>query len=467
MDLRVKREDDENIRHEHNKKAKGQIIMTIKQFKIFISILTLTLFFSGCTSMVTPKPHIDTANESKWWNSFNDENLNRFEEQALRDNNSLLAKLYAYEKARLNVDLATNSMLPNFSAGVNGDASRSIDKSDTTTKSFSSNIKISYEVDLFGKLKNAKSAKELEASATVQDYLSARLVLSAEVARQYYKIAYINESITLSKQNIEHQSKIFDMTQVRYKAGAVSKLDLLSSEQSLIALQASLDSLELQKQTTITSLAILLGIQPNGILNDLPNHLDSGKVPHIGIISAENLSSRPDMTANELRLKESLVGVDTARSNFYPPFSLTSSIGTSSSDLLNILHDPIGSIGLNILLPFINYNENVINYKISKAEYEQSKANFRTSLFTAMKEINDALSANEAYKLKDQKLVRSFESSKEMQKLSFIRYKAGSISMIDLLEVMRSTIGSEQSFVDNKYDMFTARIDLFEATGGK
>jgi outer membrane protein TolC len=135
--------------------------------------------------------------------------------------------------------------------------------------------------------------------------------------------------------------------------------------------------------------------------------------------------------------------------------------------LLQVLHNPVGSIGLNILLPFINYNENAINYKISKVEYEQSKANFRTSLFTAMKEINDALNANETYTFKNQKLSRSFASSKEIQKLSSIRYKAGSISMIDLLEVMRSTISSEQSFVDNKYDMFTSRIDVFEATGGK
>lgn len=433
----------------------------------FVLLMFLILVLSGCTSIVTPKPHIDTTTESKWWKSFNDENLNRFEEQALRDNNSLLAKLYDYEKARLNVDLSTNSMLPNFSASVNGDASRSIDKSDTTTKSFSSNVKISYEVDLFGKLKNAKSAKELEASATVQDYLSARLLVSAEVARQYYKIAYINESITLSKQNIEHQTKIFDMTQVRYKAGAVSKLDLLSSEQSLITLQASLDELELQKRIAITSLAILLGIQPNSGLNDLPNYLDTSKIPHIGAISAEELSSRPDMMANELRLKEALVGVDTAKSNFYPSFSLTSSLGTSSNELLNILHNPVGSIGLNVLLPFINYNENALHYKISKADYEITKANFRTSLFTAMKEINDALNANEVYVLKNKKLERSFESSKEIQNLSSIRYKAGAISMIDFIQIAQNTINAQQSFLDNKYDMFTARIDLFEATGGK
>lgn len=430
-------------------------------------ITVFTLFFSGCTSMATPKPHIDTTNESKWWNGFNDENLNRFEEQALRDNNSLLAKLYAYEKAKLNVDLSQNALLPNFSASLNGDASRAIDKSDTTTKSFGSSLSISYEADLFGKLKNAKNAKELEASATVQDYLSARLILSAELARQYYQIVYINESIVLTKQNIEHQSKIVDMTQVRYKAGAVSKLDLLSSEQLLITLQASLDGLELQKQTAITSLAILLGTQPNGILNDLPNQLDTSKIHHIGAISAEELSSRPDMIASELRLKESLAGVDTAKSNFYPSFSLSSSLGTSSNELLQVLHNPVGSIGLNILLPFINYNENALHYKISKVDYEITKANFRTSLFTAMKEINDALNANYTYKLKNQKLESSFESSKEIQKLSSIRYKAGAISMIDLLEVMRSTISSEQSFVDNKYDMFISRIDVFEATGGK
>jgi NodT family efflux transporter outer membrane factor (OMF) lipoprotein len=433
----------------------------------FVLLMFLILVFSGCTSMATPKPHIDTINESKWWEGFNDQNLNHFEEKALKDNNSLLAKLYSYEKAKLNVDLSINSMLPNFSANLSGDASRAIDKSDTTTKSFGSNLKISYEADLFGKLRNAKSAKELEASASVQDYLSARLVLTAEVARQYFQIAYINESIILTKQNIQHQAKVFDMTKVRYKAGAISKLDLLSSEQSLIKIQASLDSLEFQKQTAITSLCILLGDEPNGISKDLPSYLDINKIPHIAEISADSLSYRPDMIANELRLKEALVGVDVAKSNFYPSFSLTSSVGTSSNELLQILHNPVGSIGLNILLPFINYNENAINYKISKADYEVTKANFRTSLFTAMKEINDALNANETYKLKNQKLSRSFESAKEIQNLSSIRYKFGNISMIDFIQVEQNTISSQQSFMDNKYDMFTSRIDLFEATGGK
>ncbi|MDD5548990.1 MAG: TolC family protein, partial [Sulfurovaceae bacterium] len=284
--------------------------------KIYLLPLVFILFiFSGCTSMPTPKPNIDIANESKWWERFNDQNLNHFEEKALKDNNSLLAKLYSYEKAKLNVDLSTNSMLPNFSANLSGDASRAIDKSDTTTKSFGSNLKISYEADLFGKLRNAKSAKELEASASVQDYLSARLVVSAQVARQYFQIAYINESIILTKQNIQHQAKVFDMTKVRYKAGAISKLDLLSSEQSLIKIQASLDSLEFQKQTAITSLCILLGDEPNGISKDLPSYLNINKIPHIGEISAESLSYRPDMIANELRLKEALVGVDVAKSN--------------------------------------------------------------------------------------------------------------------------------------------------------
>ncbi|CUV66374.1 putative Outer membrane efflux protein [Sulfurovum sp. enrichment culture clone C5] len=438
-------------------------------FKILKPTLTLitVIIFTGCTSMATPKPNIDVTNESKWWKSFKDETLNQLEEQALRDNNSLLAKLYAYEKAKLNVDLSQNALLPNFSASLNGDASRAIDKSDTTTKSFGSSLSISYKVDLFGKLKNAKNAKELEASATVQDYLSARLILSAELARQYYQIAYINESIALTKQNIQHQAKIFDMTKVRYTAGAISKLDLLSSEQSLIKLQTSLDSLEFQKQTAMTSLSILLGIEPNGIFKDLPTHLDTSKIPYIADIRAESLSYRPDMMANELRLKEALVGVDTAKSNFYPSFSLTSSLGTSSNELLNILHNPVGSIGLNILLPFINYNENAINYKISKADYEIAKANFRTSLFNAMKEINDALNANEVYVLKDKKLSRSFESSKEIQNLSSIRYKAGAISMIDFIQIAQNTINAQQSFVDNKYDMLTARIDLFEATGGK
>ncbi len=437
-------------------------------FKIlpFTLILALTLFFSGCASLDTPQPKVDVAKELKWWEKFNDRNLNNFEEIALRDNSSLLAKLYNYEKAKLNVDLSQNAMLPNFSAGLSGDASRMIDQSDTTTKSFSSNLNVTYEVDLFGKLRRAKNIKELEATASMQDYLSARLVLASEVAKQYFQIAYINESIKLTRQNIAHQTNILDMAKVRFKAGAISKLDLLTSEQSLLTLSVTVDDLELEKKTAISSLSLLLDIEPQSVLENLPNSLQEVNIPHIGQIPASALSHRPDMMANELRLKEAFVGIDAARSNFYPSFNLTSSIGTSSNDLAQILRDPIGAIGLNILLPFINYNENVINYKISKVEFEKAKADFRTSLFTAMKEINDAAITNETYALKNQKLGFALRSSKEIQQLSLIRYKAGAISMMDFWQVAKSAINSEQSFVDNKYKMFTARIELFVATGG-
>lgn len=430
-------------------------------------IIALTLFFSGCTSMATPKPKVDVTNESKWWEKFNNKNLNNLEEIALRDNSSLLAKLYAYEKAKLNVDLSQNAMLPNFNAGLGGDISRRIDTDVSSIKSFSSNLNVTYEADLFGKLKSAKNIKELEATASMQDYLSARLILASEVAKKYFQIAYLNENITLTKQNIDLQTKIINMAKVRFKAGAISRLDLISSEQSLLALGATLDNLEFEKKTAISSLALLVDREPQSVLENLPNSLLGINIPDVGQIPASALSHRPDMMANELRLKESLIGIDMARSNFYPTFSLTSSIGTSSNDLVKILRDPIGAIGLNILLPFINYNENVINYKISKVEYEKAKADFRTNLFTAMKEIYDALLANETYALKNQKLEQSLMHSEEMKKLSFIRYKAGAISMMDLLQVAKSSVESEQSFLDNKYKMFTARIELFVASGGR
>ncbi len=438
-------------------------------FKIPTStlIFALTLFFSGCASLDTPQPKIDVAKELKWWEKFNDNNLNYFEEKALQNNSSLLAKLYNYEKAKLNVDLSTNSMLPNFSASLNGNASRAIDKSDTTTKSFSSNLNVTYEADLFGKLRSAKNIKELEATASMQDYLSARLVLASKVAKHYFQIAYINESIKLTRQNIAYQTNIVDLAKVKFKAGAISKLDLLSSEQSLLTLNATIDNLELEKKTAISSLALLLDIEPQSVLANLPNSLQKVNIPQIGQIPASALSHRPDMIANELRLKEAFVGIDAAKLSFYPTLNLTNSIGTSSNEMLNILRNPVGSIGLNILLPFINYNANAINYKISKVEFEKAKADFRTSLFTAMKEINDAINANEIYALKNKKLEQNLMHSKEMKKLSFIRYKAGAISMSDFMQISQTAINSEQSFLDNKYKMLTARIDLFETTGGK
>ena len=168
------------------------------------------------------------------------------------------------------------------------------------------------------------------------------------------------------------------MIHTRYNAGAVSRLDVLLAERSLASQKASYEKLLQSRSETVHALAIILDIEPSAYSDKLPDRFPLEELSNIQAnIPADRLSNRPDMHAAGMRLEESGLGIDVAKASFYPSFNLTGSIGTGSNALVEILHNPIGTLALNIALPFLNWNENSINLKISKVAYEQAKVEFR------------------------------------------------------------------------------------------
>ncbi|MDD5406509.1 MAG: TolC family protein [Sulfurovaceae bacterium] len=438
--------------------------------KINISIISAFLLFSGCASKNISMPTNNTRNiynDTKWWENFRQADLNLLVENALKQNTSLIIASYKLQQAELNVDLASNSMLPVFSGSLEASSSRPLDKHSASTRSVGANIGVGYELDLRGKLSTIKNIKELEALATEQDLQASKLFIEGEVAKLYWQLAYFNENIYLSRQNIDSSTKIVDLINTRYKAGAVSKLDLLLAERSLASQKASYEKLLQSKAEAMHALAIILDIKPAEYDNKLPDRFPLAPLSNMQAnIPADVLSNRPDMHAAQMRLKESGLNIDVAKSNFYPSFNLTGSIGTGSNALAEIFRNPVGVLGLNIILPFLNWNENSINLKISKVAYEQAKVEFRQKLYNALGEVEDALSANEQYALEGEELRQAYLQAQEAEKLYGIRYRAGAASLKDWLDAGETARNTQLSYVENLYRQYINRVDLYLALGG-
>ena len=436
-----------------------------------VSASIVFLLLNGCASKNINIPKNNTIqniqNDRKWWESFGQKDLNLLVEQALRQNTSLIIASYKLEQARLNVDLATNSMLPSFSGSLQASSSRPLDQSSASTRNVGANIAVGYELDLRGKLSTTKNIKELEALATEQDLHASKLFIEGEVAKLYWQLAYLNENIYLSNQNIDSSKRIVDLIRTRYKAGAVSKLELLIAERSLASQKASYEKLLQSRNEAMHALAIILDIEPAKYSDTIPGRFTLDILSNIPAnIPADTLSNRPDIYAAQMRLQESGLGIDVARSNFYPSFNLTGSIGTSSNALVEILHNPIGVLGLNIILPFLNWNENSINLKISKVAYEQAKVEFRQKLYSALKEVEDALSANERYALEGKELRQAYLQAQEAEKLYGIRYRAGASSLKDWLDAGETARNAQLAYIDNLYRQYINRVNLYLALGG-
>ena len=271
----------------------------------------------------------------------------------------------------------------------------------------------------------------------------------------------------MGEQSIVYARKTLDLVRVQHRAGAVSKLEVITAERNLTSQEASLDALKQEREVARNAMAILFDAPPSAHISDEPQNLPNSALPSISAgIPAEVIASRPDLIASELRLRQALGNIDVARANFYPNFTLTGNIGTGSSSLSEILSNPVGSVALNLALPFLNWNENQLNLKISKAAYEQTAINHRQTVYTALQEVENALSAHALYAAQAQKEAKSLANAREAERLYEVRYRAGADSLKNWLDAQEARRQAELSHLAIRYNQYVNYIDLMLALGG-
>lgn len=411
----------------------------------------------------TSKQHGDTK---EWWSLFNDTNLNDIVTIAIKNNSSIIRAGYRLKQASLAASLQRNNTYPQLSGSLNINESRNFDSGDIE-RGFSTSVQIGYEVDLWGKLSKANSAKEWEMMATEQDMESTKLTIIGQVVQTYWQQAYINERIKVAKENLDKSKSIYNLIQVRYKAGASSRLELLMADKIIATNEASLQKLLQEKEVASNTMALLLDIPPHSKFIHEPSRFPSKLSRSINAnIPATVLANRPDIISANLRVLEALDMVDVSRASFYPTFNLTSSLGTSSTALENIISNPVGSIALGIALPFLNWKENSINLSISRVAYEDVKTDYKQKVLNALKEVENSLNANEKYANEGKMLLKALENAQAQENLYNIRYKAGASSLKELLDAGDATRSAKLAYTENLYRQYINQVDLHLALGG-
>ena len=410
---------------------------------------------------------VNVNDSQKWWEAFNDSALNQLVEQALAKNSNLASAGYKLRQAQLSAGLTENQLFPSISANVGARSSRALDGSSSSAQSYSTGVTIAYTIDLWGKLSKANSIKQWEAQATEQDLRNTELSIEGAVVKQYWLLAYLNQQIASGNKSIDYAQQSLDLMRGKYKAGAVSNIEVLSAERSLASQESAQESLLQQRAVARNAMAILFDAPPSAHIANEPDALPTGAIASVAAgIPAEVLARRPDVRAAELRLREGLGGVDVARANFYPNFALTGTIGTGSTNLTQLLSDPVGTLALNLALPFLNWNENQLNLKISKVAYQQSIISYRQTLYGALQEVDNSLSAANQYAKQGDKQTIVYRNAKETERLYEIRYRAGGSSYKDWLDASETRRQAELSYLANRYNQLINQVDVRLALGG-
>ena len=439
----------------------------------------LLLLLAGCNTLRTPydRPavtvaqqwtHADTvapvAAGGDWWTRFGDPQLDRLVDRVLARDNDLAVAAITLRRAQLQARYAVIN--PTVGASGTYGYTAPLKGPLPSSQSQSASLQASYEVDLFGALAAQKDVSVWDARATRQDLESTRLSLIGTAVDLYYQVAYLNERIALADQSVTYAQKTLDLVQVQANAGAASSLEVAEAVQSLTSQQASQHDLTEQRVEARNGLNLLLNGE-TAVEADELQMLPDGDPPSVDPgLPASLLARRPDLRATELRLREKLASVDQSRLSFYPSLSLTGSLGSSSTSLSQLLQNPIGVLGADLALPFLQQDQVRLTVGVSRANYEAAVVQFRQTLYSALTDVENALSARGQTAAEGVALAESLTNARTVERLDEVRYRAGSITLKTWLDAQETRRQAEAALAQNRLSQLETYVALCKSLGG-
>ncbi|WP_145583356.1 TolC family protein [Yersinia thracica] len=445
-----------------------------------LTLFLAVLLSAGCGNALKSKYLVPQVNyPSHWqhetdaaapppfdWRDFHDPDLERWLQQVMANNNDLAVAALRLYDARLQAEQINIKTAPSVNATLNADANTPLSNSSSWNKTSGSSLGTRYEVDLWGKLARQRDAAEWARQATEQDLRSTRLKLLADASTNYWHIGFLNQQIGISRESIAYAKDTLRLATARHRAGNTSALDMVDAGQSLLTQESHLLELQHELQQALDEQATLLGAPPGSAVVE-PARLPVAPLPQINTgIPASVLSRRPDISAKELRLREALANVDVKRTQYYPAFSLTGSLGTSSTALLEFLSNPVGSVGASLALPFLEWRQMNVDIKIARNDYELRRLEFKQALYKAMADVNDALSLRAQLIAQETHLRAALTLARQSEQLNAVRYRQGAITITDWLNAQEHRRQAELTLNENRFNQYENLAKIYLEFGG-
>lgn len=409
-----------------------------------------------------------SINES-WWESFGDERLNALIQKSLKNNSDLLIALNNIEKARVSLRLDRIEYLPNIS--LQGEASKS-DKgyNNSTVEQFSLSAVLSYELDLWGRVRNKANASEAIYNATKFDYESARISLASSVANAYFLLISLREQEQILKDTLISYIQSVEYRAMQLASGEIDELVYAQTVATADEARAQLAGLQTQISQANSALAILVGGSLDEILySDINTATRLPNLPQVPSgISSDILLKRADVASALERLKSSNYLVGVARTQWLPKISLTGIFGYSSADLDNLIsvNKSIWSVGGSLIGPLLDFGRTYNSVEIANLEQNASFLAYDKAVKNAFSEIRTALDSRKNSMIKAQSTANLVASQQKVYDIAQSRYDAGYSSHLELLDSQRSLLSAKLSLTSANLEAANSVVAVFKAFGG-
>jgi multidrug efflux system outer membrane protein len=424
----------------------------------------------------------DQLPKGHWWELFHDAELNHLEEVAATQNQDLKAAVSRVDEARARARLSGASFFPTLTLNPSYTRTQITKDNPQFAKipipgilqryepynSFSVPLDLSYEIDIWGKVRRSFESSQAQAQASVADYENVLLTLNSDVAVEYLTLREYDSETQVLADTVKARTESVRINQVRVQAGRATNVDVAQAQTDLTNAEAQLDAVQQSRAETENALDVLCGSYAADLA--LPFHpLDKTPPPIIPVgLPASLLERRPDVAEAERTMAAKNAQIGVAYAAFFPAVTLTGQGGVLSARATDLFHwqNSIWSFGPSISLPVFDGGQNLSDLQLARAQYNESVAQYRSTVLNSVKDVENALADLHFLARETSALHQSVQTAREATDLQKKRFLVGQTNYTDVIVADENRLAIERNDAQVRGQQLYATVRLVKALGG-
>lgn len=440
--------------------------------------LSFPLLLSACTLAPNYEPPavpvtfpqsatpVEAAKVS-WRALFIDPRLQGTIDLALSNNRDLRIAALNVDRSRAQHGIARSGLLPNINASVSQTQGTTINEEgeDEYSRRYSANLGLaSYEVDLFGRIRNLKEAALQDFFAARENRRGVEISLIASVASAWLTVAADQDSLRLTEQTSATRAETYEITLGRARIGAVSDIEVQQTRQQMEQARADVESARTRLDQSTAALTLLVGatipvdLMPDGLSDTMVADALPADLP------SEILLERPDVMAAEHNLRASNADIGVARAAFLPRLSLTAAFGWASPQFDSLFDNRTWSFSPNLSVPLFNAGA-VGGLGVATANRDIAVAQYERAIQSAFADLYSVLAVRRRIEARLEAQTAATDAARRAESLSQARYQAGSVAYLGLLDAQRTRYASEQGLINLRLSRALNLTSLYRSIG--
>ena len=420
----------------------------------------------------------DQTLRGKWWESFADPQLNALEDEIDSANQTLKAADANFRAARAAIGLERANLAPTLSVGpsvggVRDSANQPYFNSTNANNgegSFLLPLDLSYEVDLWGRIRRSVTAAKEQAQASDADLETARLSLHAELAIDYFGLRADDARKKLLDETVQAYRDALQLTEDRYNGGAAPLSDVTQARTQLQTAEVQDSDVTIERAQYEHAIAVLTGQAPaNLALAATPLTVSPPAIPVIpGALPSQLLERRPDIAGDERRMAAANEQIGIAQAAFYPTLDLSASAGLNGTSLLNVFTWPARFFAVGPVLSQTLYDNGRRRAAsgIAAAQYDATVANYRQEALAAFQQVEDSLAALRVLETEAGQQHAATDSAQQSLDLFNVRYEGGVDTYLQVVTAQTIALSNQLNDIEIQRRRLEASVLLIKALGG-